>query len=220
MPQPLERTVDELLEVAQILGDAIGQRPLEMVPHEFIRIELRRVSRERIGMQARMGAEPLFDHGAFMRSPAIPEQDHVAPQVPEQVSEELGHFRGSNVLVGMEPGVQHDAPPFRRDAEGRDRRNLVPVPGAVQPGSLPPGRPGAGDVRDQQEAALIEEDQMGPKPFGVFLYAATGTASNGRWPARPVPAPASPASGSSSPGPARLALGPQVRGISAAQGSL
>ena len=199
LPQPLERTVDELLEVAQIRGDAIGHRPLEMVPHELIGIELRCVSRERRGPQARMRAEKRFDHGALMGSPAIPEQDHVTSQVPEELAQESGHFRGPDVLLGMEPGVQRDASSLRRDAESRDGRNLVPVPGAAQPGGLPPGRPGARDVRDQQEATLIEEHQMGPTPFGVFLYAATGNASNERFLPRFFGARGALASGSSIP---------------------
>jgi hypothetical protein len=45
---------------------------------------------------------------------------------------------------------------------------------------LPPGRPGSPDRRDQQKARLIQKGQMGTKFFGLFLYGATDTSSNGQ----------------------------------------
>ena len=60
--------------------------------------------------------------------------------------------------------------------------------------------PGPLKVRDEEEATLVEERQMRPKLLSVFLYAASDTASNGRWPARPAVTRGVPVSGSSTPG--------------------
>jgi len=43
-----------------------------------------------------------------------------------------------------------------------------------------PPRPPTGG--NEQKAALIKENQMGPKSLRLFLYAATGSASNAQWP--------------------------------------
>lgn len=63
-----------------------------------------------------------------------------------------------------------------------------------------PRRPGSDDAGDQQEADLIEERQMGATSCGLFLYAATETASTSRWLLHLSPGRASRASGNSSRG--------------------
>jgi hypothetical protein len=87
----------------------------------------------------------------------------------QEMPEEVGHLRGPDVLVGMEPCIQGQTPSLWGDAEGRDGRDLGPSARHRQPGCLPARRPGADHVRDEQEPALVEEDQMGPKRCGLFL---------------------------------------------------
>lgn len=72
----------------------------------------------------------------------------------------------------------------------------------VEVGRLALGGPGALDGRDEEEPALIEEDQMGPPVVGVFLYGASGGASSARSPRRPAGGPGAPVSAHSSPNPA------------------
>lgn len=188
-----------MLKMVEIFGETVRQGALEMVPDKFVGVELGGVSRKARGLQPGMAAEKLLDRDPLVRLAAIPEEDHGAPQVSEQVSKELDHLRGADVLVGVEPGIQRDAPPLRRHAEGRDGRDLFPAPGAPQVRGLAPGCPGPGDVGNQEKAALIEEGQMGPTSFGVFLSVAIGSASTGRWRLRLVPGPAFRASDSSTP---------------------
>lgn len=188
-----------MLKMVEIFRETVRQGALEMVPDKFVGVELRGVSRKAMGPQPGMVAEKLLDWSSLVRPAVIPEEDQGASQVSEQLSKELDHFRGADVLVGVEPGIQGDAPPLRRHAEGRDGRDLFPAPGAPQVRGLAPGCPGAGDVGDQEKATLIEEGQMGPKPGGLFLYGATGSASSARWRLHPVLAPGSRVSGSSIP---------------------
>ena len=102
-------------------------------------------------------------------------------------------------------GIEGRASPARRDAEGGDGRNLGPVAGTTQMRRVAPRSPGADHAGDQQEAALIEERQMGAKSSGLFLYGATDTASTARWPLRRARERASRASGSSSRAPSKCA---------------
>jgi len=163
----------EVLKMGEIFGETVRQGTLEMVPDKFVGVELGGVSRKAIGTQPGMAAEKLLDRSSLVGLAVIPKEDHRAPQVAEQLSKELDHLRGSDVLVGVKPGIQRDALLLRRDAEGRQGRDLFPAAGAPQVRGLAAGCPGPSNVGDQKKAALIEEGQMGPKPFGVFLYAAT-----------------------------------------------
>ena len=74
--------------------------------------------------------------------------------------------------------VEGPTPPFRRYGQSTDGRDTILFVKMVIKGRLPFGRPSPRDVRNEQEARFIEEDQMGPKSVGVFLYGANGTVSN------------------------------------------
>ncbi len=119
-----------MLKMVEIFRETVRQGALEMVPDKFVRIEFRGVSRKAIGAQPGIGVEKLLDRSSLVRLAIIPEEDHGTPQVPEQVAKELDHFRGTDVLVGVEPSIQRNAPPLRRHAEGRDGRDLFPAPSA------------------------------------------------------------------------------------------
>jgi hypothetical protein len=105
--------------------------------------------------------------------------------------------------------------PFRRYNQRTDRRNLILSVAMIQPGRLSPGSPRARDRRNEQKAAFIEKKQVGAKSFGVFLYAASDTASNGRFPLPFSPKPGVRVSGNSTPSPRAIArhdwggIGPQ-----------
>lgn len=183
----------------RIIRRAVGHGSLKIVPDELIRVKFRGIAREKVRVQARVPAQELFCRSSFVRRPSIPEQDHGAAQVFEQLPEEPGHFRRSDILVAVESGVEGDAPSARRNTDSRDGRNLGPASGATEVRSLSPGSPSPDDVGDEQEAALIEEYQMGAKFFGFFLYGANDTSSSGRWPSHHAPAPVFPAFDSSNP---------------------
>ena len=184
--------------MAQILWDAVGHRTLEMTPHELIRVEFGSVSGEAVGVQPGVSLQEDRDQLPFVGCPGVPQQDHGPSQVPAQLLQERHHLGGADVLVGIEPCIQRESLPPGRHADGRDRRDFRPVPGDAQSRGLPARSPGADHAGDEQEATLVEKDQVGAEPFSLFLYAAIGTVSSGRWPARSAPGLASPASGSSS----------------------
>jgi hypothetical protein len=166
-------------------------------------------------MQTRMPAEKFLDGRALVLIAAVPQEHHVAAKMLEQLSQKLGRQGGVDVFPGMESGVERQAPPTRRYRKGRDGRYLLPVAGAAQNRGLPLRSPGPTNVGNEEKAALVEKDEMGPQSFGLFLYAATGNASNARWLSRPSPWPWSWASGRTSPGRAKASR--HGRGDSALQ---
>lgn len=147
-----------------------------------------------------MGKKELLDFFPPVDGSPIPQQDHRTVKMPEQVSEE-----GSDIQPGEIPGARLDikgqSPSFRGHGQRTDGRNSVPLAEMVKEGRLSFRGPGAGDVGNEQKAAFIEKDQMGPKSFGVFLYGASGTASNQRSPLRSFAKPGVRVSGNSTPSP-------------------
>ena len=84
-----------------------------------------------------------------------------------------------------EPEIKHKALPFRRNRQCTDGGNPILFIQIAENRSVPFRSPGTTDIRNEQEARFIDEHQMGPKSFGVFLYGATGKLSNGQSLSRP-----------------------------------
>jgi hypothetical protein len=121
--------------------------------------------------QPRVGQDERPDLAPAMDRATIPEEHHGSPQMAKQMSE-----KGSNVEPGKVPRlaaqVQGHLPVFRRHRHAAaDREPIVPV-AVEQARCLPAGCPGAADVGDEQEATLIDEDEVGAAARGVFLSGA------------------------------------------------
>lgn len=162
-------------QVRERIGPAIREGPLEVRPHEFVRIELGRVRWEAFDVEAGTPRAQRPDIRALVDRPAVPEHDHVAPQMPEQGAEEERDLHVGDVLVRMEVEVQAEPPPLGAERDGGDGRDLVPAVAVTDQRGVPPRRPGAAHGRDQQKARLVEEHQMGVQAPGFFLTATQRT---------------------------------------------
>lgn len=186
------------LEFSEVVRDAVGHGALEVTPDVFIGVELRGIPRETIRVEPRVRLNEIPHQNAPVLPATVPQEDHRATQVAEQLPKKPDDLGRPDGLVTMEPGVQGDASPARRDADRGDGRDLRPVSSTAQMRRVSPRRPGPDHAGDQQEAALIEERQMGATSCGLFLYATTETASTSRWLLHLSPGRASRASGNSS----------------------
>jgi hypothetical protein len=97
--------------------------------------------------------------------------------VVKQVFEKIVDIQAGKI-PGPEMKVEGQMPSFGRHGQRIDGRNTILLVKMVKKGRLSLGGPSASNVRNEQEARFIEEDQMGPTPVGVFLYGANDTASN------------------------------------------
>lgn len=201
MPKPCKRPVQELPEVFKVSGDAIGQAPLEVRPDPFIGIELRGVSREVKGLDSWIASKEFLGELGLMERAAVPEKDERSSEVAREVPEELPDLFAPKVLVGVKACVEAKPLSLRRDRDGGDGRDFAPASCDNEGGRFSFDRPGPLEVGNEREPALIQEDQAGPKPFGLFLYAAKRGASSVGSLAPAAPWPVSAASDSSSPGP-------------------
>ena len=106
--------MEQVLEVCEVIRRAVRHSSLEVVPDEFVRVELGCVAGELLHTKPGMHEEEVTDQDAAMRTAAVPEEHHGAAKVPQQLPEELDHLDRADVLVAMEPGVQGQATPTRR----------------------------------------------------------------------------------------------------------
>lgn len=190
------RVSEHPVQLDQVRGRTVGQGAVGLVPDIFGRVEFRRIGREKVRMESWMGVEPLLDFPTAMDRSPIPQQDHRPPKMPEQVLQERSDIQPREI-AGTKVKIEGQPPSSGRHGQGTDRRDPVLLVEIVNDRRFPFGGPGAGHVRDEQETGFIEEDQMGPTSFGVFLYAASGTASNAQSLLRPVAGPDAPVSDSS-----------------------
>jgi len=127
--------------MAQVSGNAVGQRAFKRIPDEFVWIEFWCISGEPITVQTGMPTDKFPDRGSFMWGTAVQEQYHMAEQVFEQMAEKSSNLRRFDVLVRMKPGIKGDTFPFWGDTESRDGRDLFPSIRTVQNKSFSPGCP-------------------------------------------------------------------------------
>lgn len=187
------------VQLSHIGWSTVGQAVVRLVPDVLGRIEFRGIGREVFGVNSGVLLQEAADFFAAVNGPLIPEQKYRTPEVSQQIaheSQDIQAVEGS----GLHPKVECQMPLFGRDrqsADGRDVSLLVPIPSVRRLSFL---RPGSFKVRDEQEATLVEENQVRSQPLGVFLYSASECASSARSPLRRAGGLDARASDSSTPG--------------------
>ena len=199
MPESSKRPVKEPSKVLKVSGNAIGQTSLEVGPDKFIGVKLRGVSREVKRLDSRIASQELLDELGSVERASVPKKDNRAFEVTRKVSEKLPDLSGPNVQVGVKARVESKAFSLGRDRDGGDGRDFGPASSDNEGWRFSFDRPGSLEVGDKRESALIQEDQAGSKPNGLFLYEAKRDVSSTGWLPPGAPWPSSRASGSSSP---------------------
>ena len=167
-------------DVLLVLRHAVGRVPFEVLPDPFHGVEFRGIAGEPLDVKARMGQSELADCRPLVDSALVPQQDDVPGQVAQKSPEELGHV-GSLEVILLEPDIQAHAVPAGRDGERSQRRDAIMLIAVANDRSLTPQAPSAAAGGYEQKPALIQEYEMGAKSSGLFLYAASGSASTERW---------------------------------------
>ena len=196
----LECSAQEPVECRDMLWSAVGQPAIALAPDIFGGVEFRCVRRKRFDAEPGVPPDELLNFPTAMNGALIPKEDHRPGEMSEQMPEEPTDIQPVEA-AGLQAQIQRQATSLgsdRQRTDGGDVPLFIEVPSVRR---LALGRPGTLKVRDEQEPTLVEEGQMRSKPIGVFLYVASGTASNERWPVRPVAGLGAPAFDSSSPAP-------------------
>lgn len=151
-------------------GDKIGNlMGFEVAPHVFNRIEFGRIGRHRLNLQAPLrSSDEAFDQGAAMNGRAVPQDENLSRNMPQEVSQEendLGTLDAARVKLKVET-------PQRQSAnEGK----ALPIEGFLQKRGLPARSPGAGPAGACAQAAFVYEDEGLPLSAGFFFRAGHST---------------------------------------------
>lgn len=155
-------------QVIEIQRKAVGQPALGESPDPFVRVQFRGVGWEVFQVEARETPTQLADRRPFVRADVVPHHDDVPAEVPEQVTQEPADL-GLADIPGVDLEEEAQPPAARTDRDpGDHRKAVVPVP-VIDDRCDPAGSPGSAAVRDQEEARLVGEDEMGTQPRGVFF---------------------------------------------------
>lgn len=147
----------------------IGKRCAHLVPYPFIRVEFRRVGRQRLNTYALTPAQEGAHGFSFVAPTIIPDDDYEATQVLHKMPKKPGHFNVDEVGVSQTAEIQAYAVSLWADRKRRDDRYFLSFVMVMVDRGLTAKAPGATHRGDQKEAALVDEDNMGAQVFGVFF---------------------------------------------------
>ena len=155
-------------ELALGVGPTVGERALGELPDSFVGIELRGIAGEAVEMEAGIAGLDRADRLAAVDGAVVPDHDHVAAQMAEQIPEEGAHLGVLDVL-GRQQEVEAAAPAARTHRQPGDDRDAVAPQAVAQQRGLATRCPGAPHTRDQEEPRLVDEDEVGAQPRDFFL---------------------------------------------------
>ena len=142
--------------------------PLEVVLDLLDRVGFWRVSGKAFEVEPWKCSADRIDGWPFVNSASIPEQDDMSAQVLKQHAQELGHGNGLKIVL-PELNIQAHAGALGRNRECRDRRNAVMLLVVPNTRRMSPRIPSTTTRRDEHEATLIKEGDVGSKSSGFFL---------------------------------------------------
>ncbi len=162
-----------------VIGATVGEAPFGVGPDSFVGVELRGVGRKAFEMQPREPATDFPNPFSLVNGGVIPDHDDLPAEVAQQVPEELADLAVPDVRrVALE--VQADAPTPGSKRDTRDHGDAI-MPVAMMNDGRPTARsPGLSHRGDQEEARLVDEDDVGTQPRSVFLHEASSFASSDR----------------------------------------
>ena len=113
----------------------------------------------------------FLDHRLAMNHPAIPQQNDVTAEMPQQITQEHHDALSVHILpVALE--IQTDPLPQRRDSDRGDDRALIAAI-VMAENRRPVDRcPSFSHVWNEQKATLVKEHEVSAQTSGVILYSA------------------------------------------------
>jgi len=151
-----------------VVGTTVGETPLRVGPDGFVGVELRSIGRKVFEMQPREPATDLPNAFSFVNAGVVPDHEDVPAKVAQQVPKELADLVVPDVL-GVTLKVQADAPTPGCKGDARDHGDAIMPVAMMNDGRLAARCPGLSHRGDQEEARLVDEDDVGTQPRSVFF---------------------------------------------------
>lgn len=163
-----QRAAKVAMHHGEVIGATVGEAPFGVSPDGFIGIELWGVGRKQLEMQSREAAADFSDSFAFVNVRVVPDHDDSPAEMAQQVAEKIAYLVVADVLR-MALEVQADALAAGSDGDSRDHRDAIMPVAMMNEGRLPARRPGLSNRGDQEEARLVDENDVGTQPRSVFF---------------------------------------------------
>ena len=128
-------------------------------------------------MKPGIGIADRVDVGSLVNLTTVPQQDDMATQVPEQLSQEFRHLACLEIVL-PKLDVKTHASTLGCDSERPDGRDSVMPIVVTNNRGMAFRAPRPATRRDEHEATFIEEYDVGAKFSRFFLMRATCSASN------------------------------------------
>ncbi len=143
---------------------------LQVFPQVFDGVEFRSVRWQSFERQSREVTLDGANRVAFVHRPAVPHDDHRSAQTPQQAAEEIRRSLLIHKCLGVGRKVQPQmSPPWRDGQCCRGRDPITMAAPSLQHGSLSARRERASNQRREQEAAFVDQNQMGTPPRRTFF---------------------------------------------------
>ena len=163
-----QRAAKVAMHHGDVIGATVGEAPFGVGPDGFIGIELRGVGRKQLEVEPREAAADFSDPFAFVNARVVPDHDDSPAEMAQQVAEKIAHLVVPDVLrVALE--VQADALAASRDGDSRDHRDAIMPVAMMNDGRRSARSPCLSHRGDQEEARLVDEDDVGTQPRSVFF---------------------------------------------------
>ena len=159
---------EDVHEFGRRIGPAVGQVSLEMIPDALVGVQLWGIRREGLQVQPGRAAEELLHGLPAMNAAIVQQHDEVAGDLAQQGAEEGRDLVALDVVL-IQLAVQRAMDALRADGDARDGRDAVVRVPVAHDRRVPHRPPRLADRGDQEEARLVDEDEVGPQPRGVFF---------------------------------------------------
>lgn len=155
-------------ELVEVVGSPVRQGLLRELPHPFVGVELWGVAGEEVEVESGEATTQGPNRLALVDRTPIPKQHHRAAEMAEQMPDEVADLRMLDVLR-VETVVQAETAAARAHGDSRDDGDPVSPQAVVKEWRSPARGPRLVHTRDQEEARLVGEDEVGTQPRGFFL---------------------------------------------------
>ena len=165
---PLKGFEEVDVQLLDVVGTTVGEARFGQAPDAFVGVEFRSVGGQRDQMEASEPAAHLTNGVPAVDGGVIPDDGHGAPEMMEQVTEEVTDSEPVDVLA-VEAVIETHTVPHGTDREARDDRDAVATVAVTHHRGAASRCPGLEQGGNQLEAALIDENEVGAQPLGVFF---------------------------------------------------
>jgi hypothetical protein len=163
-----KRVAKATTQRGDVVGATVGETPFGVGPDRFVGVELRGIGRKVFEMQP---GKPMADFSnpfSLVNACVVPDDKDVPAKVAQQVPEEFADRVVSDVFrVASE--VQADAPTPGSNGDARNHGDAIMPVAMMNEGRLSARSPGLSHRGNQEEARLVDEDDVGTQLCSVFF---------------------------------------------------